>query len=93
MLSYRGGQPVRPSLFKMKNLLRILLAPVAVAVAVAACNPAEQETPEAAAPVLVSTEPETGTEGLTESSLTVVFTYDQTIKCTLANTEKVTVSD
>ena len=76
----------------MKNLLRILLAPAAMALAFAACNPAEQEKPEAAAPALVSTEPETGAEGLTESSLTVVFTYDQTIKCTLANTEKVTVS-
>ena len=48
----------------------------------AACNGKEPQPEESAAPVLVSTTPEDGVGGLTDKSLSVVFTFDQNIQCT-----------
>ena len=47
----------------------------------AACNGKEQQPEESDPPVLVSTTPEDGVGGLTDKSLSVVFTFDQNIKC------------
>lgn len=58
-----------------------------------ACSKDEPGTPEkAAAPVLVSTNPEDGVKDLTASSLSIVFTYDQNIKMSVADQSKVTIS-
>ena len=49
---------------------------------VAACkDPVEPQPAEADAPRIVSTSPEDGVTGLTSSSLSVVFIFDQNIKC------------
>ena len=56
------------------------------------CGGHEDPLPEVAeAPVLVRTTPENGASGLTGSSLSVVFTYDQNIRCTLEAQKGVSV--
>ena len=64
-----------------------------VALLAASCGekPEPQPAEEAAAPVLESTSPADGTSGLTDASLSVVFTYNQNIKCTLEGQKGVTV--
>ena len=47
------------------------------------CGGHEEPLPEAEAPALVSTTPENGAGGFLDSSMSVVFTYDQKIRCTL----------
>ena len=57
-----------------------------------ACNdpvkPQEQESP---APVIISTSPEDGVGGLTDKALSVVFTFDQNIKCSAQAQTGITV--
>ena len=63
--------------------------------AVFAFSCSEPDNPQPAevdAPVLVSTSPKDGAGGFTETSMSVVFTYDQTIKCPQECQKGVTVS-
>ena len=54
-----------------------------LALAFFSCENKENLQPEeAAAPALVSTSPENGAGGFVDASLSVVFTFDQNIKCT-----------
>ena len=78
----------------MKHTLKYLLPALALALLAAACggnennnnsnnNNNNETTPvEVPAPVLLSTDPADGTGGLTGTSLSIRFTYDQTIICT-----------
>ena len=50
-----------------------------------------QEPVEVPGPVLVSTSPADGTSGLTGSSLSIVFTFDQNILCTADGQKSITV--
>ena len=59
--------------------ISIILALLAVSCEV----PDEPQPAEADAPVLLSTSPENGAGGFTGSTMSVVFTFDQNIKCTL----------
>lgn len=71
----------------MKRLFGILLACSLLAVS---C----ETTPEpvsSPAPVLVSTSPEDGISGLDETSLTVVFTFDQNIKCSASAQSRISI--
>lgn len=74
----------------MKKLfgLSIVLALLAVS-----CTPENNtENQEVAAPALVSTSPEDGVRDITGSTFTVVFTFDQNIKCLSAAQQGVTVN-
>ena len=73
--------------------MKRFFAPLALfAVLVASCGEPDDPQPvEADAPVLVSTSPADGTGGITGSSLSVVFTFDQNIKCSLEARKGVTV--
>ena len=63
-----------------------------VLLAAVACGDAlEPETEGSPSPVLVSTSPVNGASGLTGSSLTIVFTFDQDILCTQEGQQGVTV--
>ncbi|MCR5547686.1 MAG: cellulase family glycosylhydrolase [Bacteroidales bacterium] len=58
-----------------------------------ACGEKPEPTPEkAAAPVLVSVEPSSGSTGIATGTQNIVFTYDQNVKCTLDNQKKITIS-
>ena len=60
--------------------------------AAASCGGGEEPQPEQpAAPVLVSTSPADGTEGITGTSFAVVFSYDQNVKCPVDAQNKITV--
>ena len=73
----------------MRSFLGIF---VTLALLVVSCGEPESPQPvEADAPVLVSTSPESGAGGFTGTTLSVVFTYDQNIKCTLEAQKGVTV--
>ena len=64
----------------------------ALALLFPACgSPANPQTVEADAPLLISTSPEEGTGGITGTSLSVVFTFDQSIRCTEKSQAKITV--
>lgn len=56
------------------------------------CGTKEENSSEVPAPVLVSTSPAQGAQDLAAGKLSVVFTYDQNIKCTVANQKLITVS-
>ena len=73
----------------MKKYLGIWL--LAALLAASCKEPEEPAVVEAAAPELVSTNPADGSGGFTETVLSVVFTFDQNIKCTLDNQRKVSV--
>jgi len=63
-----------------------------LAILAASCGGNEEPQPqEEEAPVLVSTSPAEGTGGITDASLSIVFTYDQNIKCSLEGQKGVTV--
>ena len=72
------------------NRLPIVLALAALA-AFSCGETGEQEPAEVPAPALVSTTPADGTGGLTESTLSIVFTFDQNILCTAEGQKGVTV--
>lgn len=73
----------------MKKYLGILAA---LGLLAAACGEKPEPEPEASpAPVLVSTTPEDGASGLTASSMSVVFKYDQNIKCTQEGLKGITI--
>ena len=59
--------------------------------AVACGEPDEPQPVEADAPVLLSTTPYDGAGGFTGTTMSVVFTYDQNVKCTLEAQKKVSV--
>ena len=62
------------------------------AILVASCGGNEEpQLVEEDAPALVSTSPEDGAGGFTDASLSIVFSYDQNIKCTLDAQKAVTV--
>ncbi len=54
-------------------------------------DPATPQPEEADAPRLVSTSPEDGASGLTDKTLSVVFTFDQNVKCTAQGQQGITV--
>ena len=60
--------------------------------AVSCSEPDDPQPVEVAAPVLVSTSPENGAGGFTDASMSVVFTYDQNIKCPQESQKGVSVS-
>ena len=68
-----------------------LLALLALLIASCEGNEEPQPQQEEAAPVLVSTSPAEGIGGIISASLSIVFTYDQNIKCTLEAQKAVTV--
>lgn len=73
----------------MKRYLALLSF---IALLLPACKGKVEPQPvEADAPRLVSTSPEDGVTGLTDRSLTVVFTFDQNIKCTAQALAGITV--
>ena len=75
----------------MKRIAYLFLA--IASILAYACSKDEPDTPEkAAAPQLVSTDPEDGVKDLAASSLSIVFTYDQNIKMTVADQSKVSIS-
>lgn len=79
---------MKPNL-KMYNLL-ILLSLFALS----CTQPQEQATEEPKADVqLVSTSPENGTSGIKGSTLEIVLTFDQNIKCPPSQQSKITVAD
>ena len=58
-----------------------------------ACGEKPEPVPEkAVAPVLVSVEPSSGSTGIATGTRSIVFTYDQNVKCTLENQKKITIS-
>ena len=60
-----------------------LLLLMMAAVFTASCGGSEDPQPqEEPAPVLLNTSPENGAGGFIENSLSIVFTYDQNIRCT-----------
>ena len=64
-----------------------------LAVLAASCGEPDNPQPvEADAPVLVSTSPKDGSGGFTDASMSVVFTFDQNIKCSQEGQKGVTVS-
>ena len=89
----------------MKHTLKYLLPALALALLAAACggnennnnsnnNNNNETTPvEVPAPVLLSTDPADGTGGLTGTSLSIRFTYDQTIICTADGQKGVSVDE
>ena len=73
----------------MKRILQTIL----LCAGFCACTQtAEREQPKAAAPVLVSTSPENGASDIETGTISVVFTYDQNVKCSLVNLDRITVS-
>ena len=72
---------------------RLFGIPVILALLAVSCGEPDDPQPvaEADAPVLLSTSPEDGARDLTGTTLSVVFTYDQNIKCTLEAQKGVTV--
>ena len=75
----------------MKHVLKSLLPALAL-LAVSCGGSKSDPTPtEVPAPVLVSTTPADGTGGLTETTLSIVFTFDQNILCTPAGLSGITV--
>lgn len=69
-----------------------LILSAAVLALVAACGGNEPQTPvEADAPVLLSTDPESGLTGVEGSSLTVKFSYDQKVKCPEETQGRITI--
>ena len=68
----------------MHNKFKYLLP--ALALLAVSCGGSENQKPdpveEVPGPALVSTDPADGTDGLTGSSLSITFTYDQNILCT-----------
>lgn len=53
-----------------------------LALVLGACNEKDNPLPEESpAPAIVSVSPEDGVTGLTERNLTIVFTFDQNVKC------------
>lgn len=73
------------------KLLALFLALLAVACGGNGNNNNETTPEEVPAPALVSTSPADGTGNLTDSSLPVVFTFDQTITCTADGQKGVSV--
>ena len=68
----------------MKQVFRYLLPTLVLSILAVSCGGSEEKTPtpaEVPAPVLVSTTPADGTVGLVETSLSIVFTFDQNILC------------
>ena len=55
------------------------------------CGGHEDPVPEAEAPLLVSTTPENGAGGFLDSSMSVVFTYDQNIKCPEESRKRISI--
>ena len=73
----------------MKKYLGIWM--LAAFMAASCQEPEEPAVVEAAAPELVSTNPADGSGGFTETVLSVAFTFDQNIKCSLENQRKISV--
>ena len=73
--------------------MKHLFFTIAVMLCFCACGEKPEPTPEkAAAPVLVSVEPSSGSTGIATGTQNIVFTYDQNVKCTLENQKKITIS-
>ena len=73
--------------------MKHLFYTIAVMLCFCACGEKPEPTPEkAAAPVLVSVEPSSGSTGIATGTRSIVFTYDQNVKCTLENQKKITIS-
>ena len=60
---------------------KLHIAFLAACILAVSCGGHEDPVPEAEAPLLVSTSPENGAGGFLDSSMSVVFTFDQNIKC------------
>ena len=71
----------------MKKLFGILLACSLVA---ASCEKTPEPEPSPA-PALVSTSPEDGVSGIDDSSLSVVFKFDQNIKCSASAQSRISI--
>lgn len=69
----------------------IALLPLLVFLLPACKEKVEPQPVQEEAPRIVSTSPEDGVSGLTERSLTVVFNFDQNIKCTTQAQQGITV--
>ena len=78
----------------MDRSFAILLMAVALPLLVLSCGDSGGVVPDTPpeAPALVSVEPEDGAAGLTGTSLSVVFTYDQNIKLPSAEQGKVSIT-
>ncbi len=63
-----------------------------LAAASVSCSKPAPEPTKVAGPKLVSTKPADGTTDVSLSAMSVVFTYDQNIKCPLENKSKITIS-
>ena len=63
----------------------------AALLAVSCGGSGEQVVEEAPAPALVSTTPSDGAGGFTDSALSAVFTFDQTILCTAEGQKRITI--
>ena len=73
----------------MKNVLWVLI--VCSVLAVSCGGNSEPEPVSLPAPSLVSTSPADGVTGIDDSVLSVVFTFDQNIKCTTQAQQGITV--
>ena len=65
-----------------RSIMKYRLLALSFALLAAACGGSEEQKPEEVpGPALVSTTPADGTGGITDSKLTVAFTFDQNIIC------------
>ena len=69
----------------MNTMKRLFFITLALCILAVSCEEKPEPEPESSpAPVLVSTNPGDGVSQVEGSSLSVVFTFDQNIKCTLS---------
>ena len=69
----------------MNTMRRLFFITLALCILAVSCEEKPEPEPESSpAPVLVSTNPGDGVSQVEGPSLSVVFTFDQNIKCTLA---------
>ena len=75
-----------------RSIMKYRLLALSFALLAAACGGSEEQKPEeVAGPALVSTDPADGVSGLTGTSLSIRFTFDQNITCTAESQARITV--
>ena len=75
----------------MKGSMILKLAALLLAFSAISCEDPNKQEPEVDAPLLVTTTPENGASGFTDATLSVVFGFNQRIKCPAEAQQGITI--